>query len=171
VLENPFQEFLQTDASINPGNSGGPLVDVHGHIIGITTAIVGKDYSGIGFAIPSNTAHRVSDEIQANGHVERGYFGISLREFHSGFSGTGAQDRVSSGVGVVAVETRSPADVAGIQPGDIVLRFDGQQIAEPAALVLFLTRTPIGSEVPLDIMRDGQEQTISVRVGRRPRDQ
>jgi S1-C subfamily serine protease len=171
VLENPFQEFLQTDASINPGNSGGPLVDVHGHIIGITTAIVGKDYSGIGFAIPSNTAHRVSDEIQANGHVERGYFGISLREFHSGFSGTGAQDRVSSGVGVVAVETRSPADVAGIQPGDIVLRFDGQQIAEPAALVLFLTRTPIGSEVPLDIMRDGQEQTIWVRVGRRPRDQ
>jgi len=171
VLENPFQEFLQTDASINPGNSGGPLVDVHGHIIGITTAIVGKDYSGIGFAIPSNTARRVSDEIRANGHVERGYVGMSLRELPSGFLGAGVSGRVSSGVGVVGVEARSPADVAGIQPGDVIIRFDGLEITEASAFVLFLTRTPIGSEVPLDIMRDGQEQTISVRVGRRPRDQ
>ena len=65
VVENPFQEFLQTDASINPGNSGGPLVDVHGHIMGITTAIVGRDFRGIGFAIPGNVARRVCEEIRA----------------------------------------------------------------------------------------------------------
>lgn len=164
VLENPFQEFLQTDASINPGNSGGPLVDVHGRIMGITTAIVGKDFQGIGFAIPSNVARQVSDEIRTSGHVERGYLGLALREPPPGLA-------EAAGAVVVGVEPRSPAALAGIQPGDIVVGFDGEEIAEPTAFVLLLTRTPVGSEVPVEIVRGGVHQTIKVRVGRRPRDE
>ena len=159
VLDSPYQEFLQTDAAINPGNSGGPLVDVHGRIMGITTAIVGKDYSGIGFAIPSNTARTVSLAILENGYVERGYVGMALR----------ASGPAEFGVLVAAVEPKSPADAAGILPGDLVVSFDGEPVAEPAALVLHLTRTPIGEQVPLGIVRGGTEAGVTVQVGRRPR--
>jgi len=159
VLDSPYQEFLQTDASINPGNSGGPLVDVHGRIMGITTAIVGKDYSGIGFAIPSNTARAVSLAILESGYVERGYVGMALR----------ASGPAEFGVLVAAVEPKSPADAAGIRPGDLVVSFDGEPVAEPAALVLHLTRTPIGEQVPLGIVRGGTEAGVTVQVGRRPR--
>lgn len=159
VLDSPYQEFLQTDASINPGNSGGPLVDVHGKIMGITTAIVGKDYSGIGFAIPSNTARTVSLAILESGYVERGYVGMALR----------ASGPAEFGVLVAAVEPKSPADAAGILPGDLVVSFDGEPVAEPAALVLHLTRTPIGERVPLGIVRGGTEAGVTVQVGRRPR--
>ena len=159
VLDSPYQEFLQTDASINPGNSGGPLVDVHGRIMGITTAIVGKDYSGIGFAIPSNTARAVSLAILESGYVERGYVGMALR----------SSGPAEFGVLVAAVEPKSPAEVAGIRPGDLVVSFDGEPVAEPAALVLHLTRTPIGEQVPLGIVRGGTEAGVTVQVGRRPR--
>jgi S1-C subfamily serine protease len=159
VLENPYQEFLQTDASINPGNSGGPLVDVHGRVIGITTAIVGKDFSGIGFAIPSNTARQVAEAILAGGNLERGYLGLSLR----------ATPPALPGVLVAAVEPMSPAAVAGIDPGDVILRFDGEEIAEPATLVLLLTRRAIGSTVTMEIVRDGRPRSLQVEVGRRPR--
>ena len=159
VLDSPYQEFLQTDASINPGNSGGPLVDVHGRIMGITTAIVGKDYSGIGFAIPSNTARVVSLAILESGYVERGYVGMALR----------SSGPAEFGVLVAAVEPKSPAEVAGIRPGDLVVSFDGEPVAEPAALVLHLTRTPIGEQVPLGIVRGGTEAGVTVQVGRRPR--
>jgi S1-C subfamily serine protease len=159
VLDSPYQEFLQTDASINPGNSGGPLVDVHGRIMGITTAIVGKDYSGIGFAIPSNTARAVSLAILESGYVERGYVGMALR----------ASGPAEFGVLVAAVEPKSPAEVAGIRPGDLVVSFDGEPVAEPVALVLHLTRTPIGERVPLGIVRGGTEAGVTVQVGRRPR--
>lgn len=159
VLENPYQEFLQTDASINPGNSGGPLVDVHGRVVGITTAIVGKDYSGIGFAIPSTTAREVSRAILESGYVERGYLGMALQ----------ATPPTVSGVLVAGVEPGSPAAVAGILPGDMVVSYDGEPVAEPAELVLQATRTPIGAEVPVGIVRKGREQTVAVQVGRRPR--
>lgn len=161
VLENPLQEFLQTDAAINPGNSGGPLVDVHGRVMGITTAIVGKDYTGIGFAIPSNSARRVSDEIRKTGHVERGYLGMALTALPS------ATPDGSSAV-VAAVEPRSPAALAGVKPGDIVVAYDGEGITEPAELVLLLTRTPIGTDVQVEIMRGTEKLTLTVHVGRRP---
>lgn len=160
VVDSPYQEFLQTDAAINPGNSGGPLVDVHGRIIGITTAIVGKDYSGIGFAIPSNTARRVTEAIIAHGHLERGYVGMALRPAPAG----------TTGALVAAVEPRSPAAQAGIRPGDVVTSFDDEPVTEPTGFVLMLTRANVGAKVPIGILRDGQPQTISVFIGRRPRD-
>jgi serine protease Do len=160
VTGNPLQEFLQTDASINPGNSGGPLIDVHGHVVGITTAIVGKEYSGIGFAIPSNTARVVSEEILATGHVERGYVGMALRP----------ASMATGGAEVIAVERGSPAERAGVRPGDLIVGFDGESVVDPAALVLLLTRTEVGGDVDLDVVREGRPQTLRVRVGRRPVD-
>ena len=160
VLDDPFQEFLQTDASINPGNSGGPLVDVHGNVVGITTAIVGRDYRGIGFAIPGNIARDVCEEILETGHVERGYLGVALRSVVGGRSG---------GV-VVAVEEGSPAALAGLAPGDVVVGFDGRLIEGSAEFVLFLTRAPIGSTVTLELLRDGRRKLVDVTIGRRPVD-
>ena len=163
VLENPFQEFLQTDAAVNPGNSGGPLVDVHGSIVGITTAIVGRDFRGIGFAIPSATARNVSAEILARGHVERGYIGIALRGLPQGLD-------TPAGAVVLRVEPGSPAARSGLVEGDIVVGFDGRLIAEPAVLVLLLTRSPIDTVVQLDVIRNGSPLTIPIRIGRRPSD-
>jgi S1-C subfamily serine protease len=164
VTESPYQEFLQTDASINPGNSGGPLVDVHGRVMGITTAIVGQDYSGIGFAIPSNTARQVCEQILAsNAHVERGYVGLALQPH-------GARP-ASPGVVVAGVEPRSPAAMAGITKGDVVVAFDGEDVSDPAEFVLMVTRSAVGSEVVIDFIRDGERQSVEVRVGRRPHDE
>jgi serine protease Do len=163
VVDSPYQEFLQTDASINPGNSGGPLVDVHGHVMGITTAIVGKDYSGIGFAIPSNTARRVCEAILASGHVDRGYVGMALRALQP-------DAPLAAGAYVVAVEPKSPAALAGIEAGDVIVGLDGEEVTDPAELVLMLMRAPVGGDAVLDVVRDGERREITVRVGRRPRD-
>jgi serine protease Do len=160
VTGNPLQEFLQTDAAINPGNSGGPLVDVHGRIVGITTAIIGQASAGIGFAIPSRTAREVCEAILESGHVERGYVGMALRPVPQGVPGAE----------VVAIERRSPAAAAGLVPGDVIVSFGGEPVVDPAALVLQLTRAEIGSEVDLGIVRDGRETTLVVRIARRPRD-
>lgn len=160
VTGNPLQEFLQTDASINPGNSGGPLVDVHGRVMGITTAIVGRSNTGIGFAIPSSEARRVCEQILATGHVERGYVGMALRPATSG----------AAGAEVVAVERQSPAALAGLEPGDLVVRFDGEPVADPAALVLLLTRSTVGSEVEIEVMRGDRQLALPILVARRPRE-
>jgi S1-C subfamily serine protease len=159
VVESPYQEFLQTDAAINPGNSGGPLVDVHGRVMGITTAIAGRDFTGIGFAIPSNTARQVCDAILETGSMERGYIGMALRPTSPDVAG----------VLVAGVEPGSPAARAGIRPGDLVVRFDDEAVGDPASLVLLLTRAPIGERVTLDVVRDGTSIAVPVEVGRRPR--
>jgi len=159
VTGDPLQEFLQTDAAINPGNSGGPLVDVNGRVVGITTAIAGHESQGIGFAIPSNTAREVAESIDRLGHVERGYLGLALRRTVDG----------GAGVLVRATERGGPGEEAGIMPGDVIVAFEGEDVATPSELVLLLTRAEVGAEVPIEIMRDGRPLTLSVRVGRRPR--
>jgi S1-C subfamily serine protease len=132
--------------------------------MGITTAIVGQDYSGIGFAIPSNTARQVCEQILAsNAHVERGYVGLALQPH-------GARP-ASPGVVVAGVEPRSPAAMAGITKGDVVVAFDGEDVSDPAEFVLMVTRSAVGSEVVIDFIRDGERQSVEVRVGRRPHDE
>ena len=158
VVGNPYEEFLQTDASINPGNSGGPLVDVHGRVMGITTAIVGKSSRGIGFAIPSTTARRICEEIRQHGHVERGHVGLRLRE------------RSAGGILVVAVAEQSTAAIAGLQSGDVITKLNDEYIDSPATLVLMLTRLPIGNEVTLTVLREDKEIEVPVRIGRRPKE-
>ena len=158
VVGNPYEEFLQTDASINPGNSGGPLVDVHGRVMGITTAIVGKSFRGIGFAIPSTTARRICEEIRQHGHVERGHVGLRLHE------------RPAGGVFITAVAKQSPAALAGLQPGDVITHLDEEYIDSPATLVLMLTRLPIGDTVTLTVLREDEVMHVLVRIGRRPKE-
>jgi serine protease Do len=159
VTGDPFQEFLQTDAAINPGNSGGPLIDVNGRVVGITTAIAGRDSQGIGFAIPSTTARQVVEAIERLGHVERGYLGLALRGTTDG----------SPGVLVMATERSGPGDEAGIQPGDVIVAFEGETVSTPAQLVLLLTRADVGAAAEVEITRNGNRLTLPVRIGRRPR--
>ena len=159
IVGNPLQEFLQTDAAINPGNSGGPLIDVNGQVIGITTAIAGHESHGIGFAIPSNTAREVAEAIHRLGHVERGYLGLALRRTIDG----------SPGVLVMATDRKAPGFEAGIRTGDVIVSFDNQSVAAPTALVLLLTRSEPGIEVPIEILRAGNRLPLTVKVGRRPR--
>ncbi len=159
VTGSPLQEFLQTDAAINPGNSGGPLVDVNGRVIGITTAIAGHESTGIGFAIPSNTARIVAEAINRLGNVERGYLGLALRRTLDG----------SPGVLVMATERNAPGDAAGLRAGDVIVSFDDAPVAAPAALVLLMTRSEPGIEVPVELLRDGRRLSLTVKVGRRPR--
>jgi S1-C subfamily serine protease len=159
VTGSPFQEFLQTDAAINPGNSGGPLIDVNGRVIGITTAIAGYQSNGIGFAIPSNTAKTVTEAIHRLGTVERGYLGLALRNTIDG----------SHGVLVIATERGAPGDLAGIRAKDVIVSFDDQPVAAPAALVMLMTRSEPGVEVQIEIVRDGKHMPLTVKVGRRPR--
>jgi len=159
VLDDPRQEFLQTDAAVNPGSSGGPLVNVHAEIVGINTAIVGADFQGIAFAIPANTAREVCRAILDRGPVERGFLGVEAGD---------APDGMAGGALLVQVDARSPAAQAGLKRGDVVIRFDGKPVIDHQTLFLLAARAPIGTELSVDVLRDGAPLRLRVRVGRRP---
>ena len=163
VVGNTFGDFLQTDASINPGNSGGPLVDVHGSIMGITTAIAQPGSKGIGFAIPSNTARRVCDEIIRDGFVESGFLGVQPEDPPAGYS------TVAGAALVRAVIPNAPADLAGIMPGDLVVAFDGERVAGSTHLSLLILNAEVGSDVTIEILRGDRRLSLPVRVGQQPR--
>ena len=163
VVGNTFGDFLQTDASINPGNSGGPLVDVHGSIMGITTAIAQPGSKGIGFAIPSNSARRVCDEIIRDGFVESGFLGIQPEDPPAGYS------TVSGAALVRAVIPNAPADLGGIMPGDLVVAFDGERVAGSTHLSLLILNAEVGSDVTIEILRGDRRLSLPVRVGQQPR--
>ena len=167
----PYQDFLQTDAAVNPGNSGGPLVNIDGRVIGINTAIVGDAYQGISFAIPSNVARDVYQRIKDEGQVRRGWLGVRLdlmtddRARDLGMS-------TKNGVYVVDVVQQngggSPAAKAGLQPGDVVLRWNDVPVSSPAVLSTAVAQTEVGSTAKVVIYRGGQELTLEVQVGLRP---
>jgi Do/DeqQ family serine protease len=161
-----YQNFLQTDAAVNPGNSGGPLVDIQGNVVGITTAIVGKAYQGISFAIPSDIITNVYDQLIKQGSVERGYLGVGLQELTPELA-----QRLklgdATGVIITGVQPNSPAAKAGLQPADVVVAFDGQEVHEPSELRLLVAGAKIGSKVTLKIIRDGKAQTVDVVVAAR----
>ena len=163
VVGNTFGNFLQTDASINPGNSGGPLVDVHGSIMGITTAIAQPGSKGIGFAIPSNSARRVCDEIIRDGFVESGFLGIQPEDPPAGYSS------VSGAALVRAVIPNAPADLGGIMPGDLVVAFDGERVAGSTHLSLLILNAVVGSDVTIEILRGDRRLSLPIRVGQQPR--
>ena len=163
VVGNTFGNFLQTDASINPGNSGGPLVDVHGSIMGITTAIAQPGSKGIGFAIPSNSARRVCDEIIRDGFVESGFLGIQPEDPPAGYS------TVSGAALVRAVIPNAPADLGGIMPGDLIVAFDGERVAGSTHLSLLILNAEVGSDVTIEILRGDRRLSLPVRVGQQPR--
>jgi Do/DeqQ family serine protease len=172
---NKFEDFIQTDAAINPGNSGGALVNVRGQVIGINTAIVAgnsgpggeSSFIGIGFAIPSNTAKHVMEDLIKTGKVSRGYLGVSIRSLDEGLA---KQFKIpdTSGALVQDVTPGGPADKAGFKNGDVIRKLDGRTVQDSEQLIATVTNINPGTEVKLDIIRDGQPMTIHLTLGERP---
>lgn len=164
---NLYQDFLQTDAAVNPGNSGGPLVNLAGEIVGINTAIVGEAFQGISFAIPSAMARDVYDQIRKSGSVIRGWLGVAPQDLNDEISTQiGLKD--TQGALVAAIVPDSPAEEAGIEAGDVILKWDGEPVVDAADLTLRVAGTEIDKPVPVEIFRDGKTQTVNVKVGARP---
>jgi len=158
------QDFLQTDAAINPGNSGGPLVDLDGRVIGINTAIAsqGGGNEGIGFSIPSNLVQFIVGQLLDNGRVRRGYLGVQLDEnFNFEVARKYALDR-KRGTRVTRVVENSPAAQAGIRPDDIILNYDGIDVADETDLINKVNVTPVSKRVRVIVLRGGQQVTLQV---------
>jgi serine protease Do len=167
------QDFLQSDAAVNPGNSGGPLVDNHGRVIGVNTAIVGDAYQGISFAIPSNVAREVYERVKTEKVVRRGWLGVELAEVtqeHARQNRMATTDGVYI-VGIVPQPEGSPAARAGIHAGDVVIRWNDAAIRTPADLSRLVAKTPIGSRAKVVVIRSEQELALEVVVGERPTQQ
>lgn len=169
VHNNAFQNFLQTDAAVNPGNSGGPLVNIRGELIGITTAIIGQAFQGISFAIPSEIAQKVYEQLKTSGKVARGWLGVQLQALTPELA---KRFGVVEGRGalVAGVVRGSPADKAGLQPTDVIVEFNGQKLNKSAELPLLVAGAKIGSTVKLGVLRGGQMETIEVTLEERPSD-
>ncbi len=156
------ENFIQTDAAINPGNSGGPLVNLRGELIGINTAISSRDggNNGVGFAVPSNLASWVSEQLLANGQVNRSYLGVSIQPVSFELSSQlGVAPK--SGVAVTNVFPNTPAAKSGLQVGDVIIKFGGIPVTTPQQLQLAVERSPMGSSVRVDIVRDGKSIELS----------
>jgi serine protease Do len=161
----PYDQFIQVDAPINQGNSGGPLFTQDGKVIGMNTAILSPTGGsvGIGFAIPSDMIRTVEAQLAQNGHMTRGYVGVSTQ----GVTPAMAKAlRLQDGRGalVASVEPDSPAAKAGLQPGDVILGLDGRKITTPRDLAIDVAHVKPGSEAKFDILRDGGTQTVTVAV-------
>jgi len=163
IGSGPYDNFIQTDASINPGNSGGPLVNMNGEVIGINTAII-PNAQGIGFATPINMATEILPQLQKKGHVTRGWLGVSIQEVTPELAKSFSLDK-NKGALVAEVFKASPAEKAGIEQGDIILRFNGKDIAESKELPRMMAATPVGDTVALKVLRNGKTITCQVNAG------
>ena len=162
-----FGELLQTDAAINPGNSGGPLINLRGEVIGINTAIASTTggSQGVGFAIPSNTVRTALESLLKQGRIIRGYLGIQTRGLQPGESGTD-----TDGVTVADVLTGSPAAQAGVQPGDVIRKFDGHDVKNFPTLRTLVAQTQLNKQVELEILRDGKPLRVKAQIKEQPID-
>jgi serine protease Do len=164
---SPYHDFLQTDAAVNPGNSGGPLVNIRGEVVGITTAIVGQSYQGISFAIPSLAARDIYSKLVAEGKVARAWLGVGL----DALTAEQAKEiglNVPGAVIVTRVVPNSPAALAGLKIGDVVLRWKGEPVAEAMELTLQIGKEPIGGKVPVVVLRGNRQLELTVTLGQRP---
>ncbi len=160
----PYDDFIQTDASINPGNSGGPLFNIHGEVVGINTAIVAGG-QGIGFAIPVKMAKQIIPQLRADGHVTRGWLGVTIQPLTQELADSFGLKN-THGTLVTDIVKGSPADKAGLQRGDVLLSYDGEQIEELNDLPRLVAATPVDKIVNVKIFRDGKERTVKVTVGK-----
>jgi len=166
VEDLSYQDFLQTDAALNPGNSGGPLVDMSGKVVGINTAIFGRRYQGISFAIPSQIVRDVYEQLLAKGAVSRGWLGVAMQELDEKLARQlGLED--TDGALVAGVMPGSPAERAGIEPGDVIVRWNDEEITSRGDLGLAVGGTRPGSQADVVLMRDGREIELTVTVGDR----
>jgi serine protease Do len=164
-----YENFIQTDAAINPGNSGGALVDVEGRLIGINTAILSRSggSQGVGFAIPSDLARNVMDSLVKYGHVTRGYLGVMIQDVTPALA---KEFKLKGPTGALVgdVVPKGPAAKAGFKDGDVVLQFNGKQVADSRHLKLMVAETKPDSTVPVKILRDGSTKTLEVTVKQLP---
>ncbi len=173
-IEGPqgYENFIQTDAAINPGNSGGALVNVHGQVIGINTAILSSNsgpggeggFIGIGFAIPSNTAKHVMNDLIQHGKVARGYMGVRIQSLDQGLA---KQFNVPdlNGALITDVEPGSPAAKAGLKSGDVIRKLNGHVVTSPDDLRYIVGESNPGTEVTLEILRNGKPMTVRMQLG------
>jgi serine protease DegQ len=167
---NHFENFIQTDAAINFGNSGGALVDTHGNLLGINSAIYSQTGGsvGIGFAIPVSTAKSVLDSIVKHGQVVRGWIGIESQDITPELADSFGLGR-DHGAIIAGVVRGSPADRAGMRPGDILLAVEGKQVGSTSDMMNLIADLPPGGKAQMTVMRKNRKSTIDVTVGRRPR--
>ena len=166
---NVFENFIQTDAAINPGNSGGPLVDSAGNLVGINTAIYSRSGGslGIGFAIPVTTAKQVMEQIIQTGTVIRGWIGVEAQEITPEFAESFGM-KSASGALISGVLRASPADKAGVKPGDVLLAVEGKPVRDPSSMLNLVAALKPGSNATIKVRREQKEIEIQVAVGRRP---
>ncbi|HTL31934.1 MAG TPA: trypsin-like peptidase domain-containing protein [Kofleriaceae bacterium] len=165
-----YEDFIQTDAAINPGNSGGALVNLKGELIGINTAIASRSggYQGIGFAIPTNMAKPIMEQLMKDGHVSRGYLGVGIATVNSALA-TEYSLPTQKGVLVASVEDGSPAEKAGLIAGDIVTSINGTAVRTDDALKNTIAMIKPGSSVDLDVVhKDGKTATIKAKLAELP---
>ena len=168
IQAGPYDDFIQTDAPINRGNSGGPLFNIDGEVIGINTAIFagqGGGSIGIGFAVPSNQAQQVIGQLREYGQTRRGWLGVSIQSISEDVADSLGLE-TTDGALVELVNPGSPADLAGMRKGDIVLEVDGKTVESSNALSRMIAETAVGSTVTLKIWRRGAPIMLDVTLGR-----
>lgn len=165
IHAGPFDNFLQTDASINPGNSGGPLLNMEGQVVGINTAIIASG-QGIGFAIPSNMAAKIIEQIKTGKKVSRGWMGVNIQDVSEDIAKALGLKK-ATGALVAGVMENEPAARAGVRDGDIVLAVDGQPIEDSSALLRAIADKAPGSTATLTIWRNGKDVVLKVVLGER----
>ena len=160
-----YEDFIQTDASINPGNSGGALVNLRGELVGINTAIFSQSGAshGIGFAIPINLALRIAEQILETGEVKRGFLGVSIQDISPSLAEAFGLDK-KNGALINKVLKDSPADKAGLQPGDVVISIDGKKVRNANDVRNRIGLLPVGEKIQFKLLRDGKEFELVVLV-------
>jgi serine protease Do len=166
-----YEDFIQTDAAINPGNSGGPLVDARGELIGINTAIFSRSggYQGIGFAVPSNMARSVFEQLAKEGKVIRGWIGVTIQDLNFELAESFGLKN-ASGALVSDILKGSPADKAGLRRGDVVISFDRKDIQNVSVLRNMVAQSQIGSDVEIKIMRNRNVRQFRVLIAELPKE-
>lgn len=166
-----FVPFIQTDVAINPGNSGGPLFNLAGEVVGINSQIYSRSGGsmGLSFSIPIDVALDVSNQLKANGKVNRGWLGVVIQELSKELAESFGMKNTNGSL-VAAVEKGGPADKAGMEPGDVIVKFDGKPIVASSDLPRAVGNTKPGRTVPVEVLRKGNEKTLNVTVGETPSD-
>jgi serine protease Do len=166
-----YEDFIQTDAAINPGNSGGPLVNIEGEVVGITTAIASRSggYQGIGFAIPSNAAKLIMDDLVKTGKVRRGFLGVNIQDVTDSLAKSFGMDG-TGGALVSQVTEGGPADKAGIKAGDIIVKINGEPVTGAAQLKNLVGKEKPGASTKLTVFRNKQTVELTAHVAERTKE-
>ncbi|MGB9045629.1 MAG: Do family serine endopeptidase, partial [Pseudolabrys sp.] len=167
IQSGPYDNYIQTDAAINRGNSGGPLFNLNGEVIGVNTAIISPSGGsiGIGFAVPSKTVVPVIDQLREFKEVRRGWLGVRIQQVSDEIAES-LSVKPARGALVAGIDEKGPAKPAGIEPGDVIVRFDGKDVKEMRDLPKIVADTPVGKDVEVVVVRKGKEEKMSVKLGR-----